>query len=256
MAEQAEAMRRNVAEEPDNVEWRVLLVDALVLQARSQAKRGNRDGSLATLEKALPLADSLARQDRKNNEWQVGLGIAKMMQAQLEMESSPAAAEATAGTAAAILAKAQAIEPENERIYRWLALTRNFQARLALARNDVPSARLHLDQAASLLQDAGRSAPNESLRLILADNLTLSGIASHRQSQPDAARIAWEQSHTLLLADAGDQIPFERLDMLARNLHYLGITEQAQPHIERLDAAGYVPLEPWPWSATAALAQD
>lgn len=153
------------------------------------------------------------------------------------------------------MAKAQAVEPENERLVRWLAMTRNFQARLALARSDVKSARIHLSQAASLLQPTWKSTPNENLRLVLAYNLTLSGMTAHLESRPEAARVAWEQSRQLLLVDAGDEIPFERLDTLARNLHHLGLTDQAQPHIERLQAAGYVPLQPWPWSTQNAFAQ-
>ena len=254
-AEQVEAMQRNIADEPGNAEWRVLLVDALILQARAQAKKGNRDGSLATLAKALPLADSLARQDRKNNEWQVGLGLAQLMQAEMESASNRVGAEVTAAAAASILAKAQAVEPESERILRILAMTRNLQARLALERSDVQSARVHLRKAASLLQPAWDSTPNENLRLTLAHNFMLSGLAAHLESKPEAALAEWERSRRLLLADARDQIPFERLDTLVRNLHFLGLAEQAQPHVARLQAAGYVPLQPWPWSAQAALVQ-
>ena len=255
MAEQVEAMQRNIADEPGNAEWRVLLVDALILQAQVQAKRGSWDSYQATVAKALPLAASLARQDRKNNEWQVGLGIAQFMQAQSRAEAKPAGADAAAAEAALTLAKAQAVEPENERLVRWLAMTLNFQARLALARSDVKAARIHLSQAASLLQPTWKSTPNENLRLVLAYNLTLSGMTAHLESRPEAARVAWEQSRQLLLVDAGDEIPFERLDTLARNLHHLGFTDQAQPHIERLQAAGYVPLQPWPWSTQNAFAQ-
>jgi hypothetical protein len=256
MIEQAEAMQRNVVEEPSNVEWRVLLVDALVLQARAQARRGNRDESLATLAKVLPLADALARQDRKNNEWQAGLGIAKLMQAEMEFASNPAAAEVTAAAAASILVDVQAVEPESERILRAMAATRNLQARLALERNDVQSARMYLRQAALLLQPAWKSTPNENLRLILAHNFTLSGLAAHLESKPEIANAEWEMSRNLMLADVRDQIPFERLDTLVRNLHYLGLEEQAHPHIERLQTAGYVPLQPWPWSTEVALAKD
>lgn len=256
MAEQVEAMQRNVAEEPSNVEWRVLLVDALILHARAQVKRGNQDGSLATLAKALPLANSLARQDRKNNEWQVGLGIAHLMQAEMEFASNRTGAEVNSAAAASILANAQAVEPESERILRTLASTRNLQARLALERSDLHSARMHLRQAASLLQPAWENTPNENLRLALANNFMLSGLAAHLESEPEAARAEWERSRKLLLADASDQIPFERLDTLVRNLHYLGLQEQAQPHIERLETAGYVPLQVWPWSTQRALAKD
>ena len=69
------------------------------------------------------------------------------------------------------------------------------------------------------------------------------------------ARAEWERARALLLADAKDEVPFERLDTLVRSLHYLGLVEQAQPHMERLQAAGYVPLQPWPLSVKAALAK-
>ncbi len=255
MSEKAGALQRNVAQEPDNAEWRVLLVDALVLQARAQAKRGDRGGSLAALAKALPLAESLARQDRNNNEWQVGLGLASLMQAEMEFDSNRVGSEARAAAAALVLAKAQELEPQSERIVRILGMTRNFQAQLAIARRDVRSARLHLSQAESLLRPAWESTPTEGLRLVLAHHHMLLGMAAQLEPNPDAARLAHERSRALLLAEAGDQIPFERLDSLARNLYFLGLTEQAQPHVERLEVAGYVPLHPWPWSEQAALAQ-
>lgn len=250
-AEQVDGMRRNIADEPDVAEWHVLHVDALLWLARAQASRGRWREAHASLALAAPRAAELARQDPGNNVWQVSLGVARYLQARLHHAAGDRDADALAAEAARILARSRAAEPESARVLAALASARQLQAQIALAQGDVGTARVHLDDARALLAPAWRRERSEPLRQLLAQNLDLTAEAAWMASEPDAARSAWRQARDLLVADAGDGLPFERLETLARSLHRLGLDDQARPHVDRLHAAGHVPSRPWPWSPTA-----
>jgi hypothetical protein len=67
-----------------------------------------------------------------------------------------------------------------------------------------------------------------------------------RAGDAAAATEAWTEARRLLEADAGSELPFARLDPLVRVLQYLGLGDAARPHLERLERAGYVPMQPFP----------
>ena len=146
----------------------------------------------------------------------------------------------------AILTRARAAEPENERVLRWLVMARNLQAQFALAQGDSRGARTHAAQALALLEPAWKNGPNEVLRLVLANNRILSGESAKAAGDDAAARADWQQAEQLLTTDARDAVSFERLDPLVRTLLHLDRAAEARPHQQRLIAAGYVPLRPFP----------
>ena len=148
--------------------------------------------------------------------------------------------------AASLLATAHAAEPKNERVLTWLTRARGLQVQLALASGDVAAARMHLTAARALIEPAWRAEQNERLRLWLARTRLLAGEVAQRDGNPAQATFAWTQARQLLLADAATSVPFSRLDPLVRVLQHLGQTAEAAPHRQRLDAAGYVPLQPFP----------
>ncbi|MBB1471677.1 toll/interleukin-1 receptor domain-containing protein [Luteimonas sp. MC1782] len=246
-AEQVDGMRRNMADEPDVAEWRVQHLDALLLLAQVQTRRGRWEEARASLAVAAPRAAALARQDPHNQSWQVTLGVTRLLQARLAQASGMAGAAALASDALAIVSRAQRAEPESDRVLHLLATTHSLKAQLALARGDAAAARTHVQDAAALLEPAWRKEHNERLRLLLACNLDLAAEAADMASDDEGARAASLRARDLLLADAGDAPPFDRLDTLVRSLHRLGQDAQARPHVQRLDAAGYVPSRPWPW---------
>lgn len=253
MDEQVEGMEHNIKQEPRVAEWRELHLDALVLQVQVQAKRGAKERYLATLARAKPIAETLAQQDRTNNEWQVSLAIAQLLQAQLQQRERN-----VDGSSLAIktLMKAHAADPKSERILRWLAMAHNFHAEQAIAGGDLESARQSIEHAIALLRPAWEATPNESLRQVLAHSLFLSGDVLENASKPDKALEDWNRALALLTAESDGGVPFERLDTLVRTLHHLGRDEDIAEHLERLDAAGYVPLQPWPWTKQATLAKQ
>lgn len=237
---------RNASAEPLNARWKNAQVEALLLLAEVQVQRGRVAAARNSIAAAMPMASSLARLDPNNNNWQATLGTCRWWQAQLDALRQPETAAAEADAATALLARAHAAEPRNERVLTWLVRARGLQAQLALGRGDVAVARAHVSAARTLIQPAWQAQQNETLRLWWAKTRLLEGEVAQRQGNITEAAGAWAEARQLLLADAATPLPFARLDPLVRALQYLDQTAEAAPYRQRLDAAGYVPLQPWP----------
>lgn len=251
-AEQVDGMSRCVADDPANAEWREVRIDALLLLTEVQTQRGRLAEARGSIEAATPLAIAQARQDPANNGWQVSPGICRWWQAQLAMAADASTADSLAAEATSLLAKAHAAEPKNVRVLSWLVRARNLQAQFALARGDVGLARQHLAASLELIEPAWQAEQTEGLRLWLARTRLLEGEIAQREENIAGASAAWTQARELLLADATASVPFGRLDPLVRVLLNLGQHAEAEPHRRRLDAAGYVPLQPFPAAARVA----
>ena len=243
--EQLAGMQRNLAAEPANAKWQDLRINALYLLVEAQALRGRRE-AVSNILAATTSADALARQDPANNLWQTPPAICRWWQAQLSATSDRAAAIRLADEAAVLLTRARAAEPKNERVLRWLAMARNLQAQLALANGDSRAARAHAADAQAILEPAWKNGPNEALRLVLAHNRILAGESAQAAGDDAAARADWRRAERLLATNARGALPFERLDPLVRTLLHLDRANEAKPHQQRLIAAGYVPLRPFP----------
>lgn len=253
-AEHVSLFARNASIEPGHVRWQERKADALILLAKVQTQRGRLAEAKASIAAALPLAVTLARQDPSNHAWQVTPGICHWWQSQLAAAASePALADALATDAATVFARSQAAEPKDERVRRWLAKARHLQAQLALARGDAAAARIKLAASAELIGIAAGDDPDESLRVLQAERLVLSGEAAQAAGDDAGARATWQQAEQLLLADSGAEIPFGRLEVLLRALHHLDRHEQTQAHQQRLADAGYLPLRTWPSRPAVAM---
>ncbi len=249
-AEQAAGIQRNLKAEPRNAEWQELRVDSLLFLAEAQALRGRRQQASVNIAAAIDFSDALAGLDPSNNSRQVYPAIARWWQAQLDAGADTRSSHQAAEQAGALLTKIHAAEPKNERVLRWLAKARNLQAQLALARGDAATARAHLTDATTLLEPLWKADPSESLRLVLANTQVLAGESAQSTREPVAAQAHWQQAERLLTAEVGQGLSFERLDPLTRTLLHLGRSADAKPHQQRLAAAGYVPLRPFPTAET------
>ncbi len=114
------------------------------------------------------------------------------------------------------------------------------------------AARKHLSATRDLIDPAWQAKQNEVLRLWVARTQLLEGEVAHVERNADVASAAWTQARQLLLVDAPTPLAFNRLDPVVRALQYLGRTTEAMGHRQRLDAAGCVPLQPWPPLPTVA----
>jgi len=244
--EQTDALRRCAEEDPHNARWQEYLSDGWLLLADAQVHFGQREEARASVAQAASMAAQLSVRDPSNNYWRLSLGRTRWWQAQLVAAERPVTAAAIAADAASLLGAAHEAEPRDERVLTWLARTRNLEARLALGRGDAAAARAHVDAARALLEPAWREKPNEALRLWLAGTLTLHGEIASREGDAAAAATAWSEARRMLLEDGVPEVPFSRLDTLVRALHHLGAESEANSHRQRLERAGYVPLQPFP----------
>jgi tetratricopeptide (TPR) repeat protein len=249
--EQVDALRLCAEEDPRNVLWQQYLSDAWLLLGDAQVHSGRREEARASVAQAASIAARLSVRDPSNNYWRLSLGRTRWWQAQLAATERPTTAAAVAADAASLLGAAHEAEPRDERVLTWFARTRGLQARLALGRGDVGAARAHVDAARALLEPAWRAARNEALRLWLAGTLTLHGEIAAREGDAAAAATAWREARAMLLEDAAPEVPFSRLDLLVRALLHLGAESEANSHRQRLERAGYVPLQPFPAGAGA-----
>lgn len=254
-AEQVQALRTNIDRDPKNSKWQHGYVVASLLMLEAQAQRGRTADAQVTLASAAPLAAALHAQDASNNTWRLSLGRSHWWRAQLQARGDPATAIRAAGAATDVLARAHAAASEDRNIAAWLLRALALQARLALDAGDLADAALRLSRAQQLAQGAGKVSPSEQLRPWLAEHLLLQGELEARGGNTADARQAWSRARQLLREvadDAGElhddvaRIPFTRLDPLLRAEFALGLHRQGALLRQRLDAAGYVPLRPFP----------
>jgi tetratricopeptide (TPR) repeat protein len=243
--EQADAMRMNVAQEPKTVQWQEVRSEALLLLSDAQLMRGRLHQARSNLADAESIVGRLVELDPGNNDWLTTWGICQWQLAQLAAIARDPDADRLSMRAASILANAHAIEPKNERVLRWSIKARDLRAQLALARGDTTTARSGLAESLALLDPAWKASPNEALRLVLVNNRLLAGEACKAGGDSNGARAHWQRAEKLLTADVSSVLPFERLEPMVRALQHLGRVSDAQPHLQRLADAGYVPLRPF-----------
>ncbi len=244
--EQNDLLRALVTEDPRNARWKEQRHDALLLLADAQAQQGRLDEARASVEAAGEIGAALATQDPSNNYWRLARGRSRYWEALLAADSRPATAAAIAADATAMLAAAQATESKSERVLGWTVRSLNLEARLALGRGDVPAARSRVEASRALIEPAWRDSSSELLRQRLAQTLLQYGEVMALADEADEAAAAWTAARKLLEADSGGEVPFARLDPLVRVLQYLGHESDAEPHLQRLARAGYVPMQPFP----------
>jgi tetratricopeptide (TPR) repeat protein len=248
--EEVSAFRRNIRDEPLNSEWKQQFADSLLILAKAQLQRGRIAEAGGSVDEALALLNVLVESDASNANWRYSRAVAYWWKARLGSGVDSSLAEKMADDAVATLVPLLKIEPENWRVRSWLVRSKHLQAKLALVRNDIATAKARLSDAARLIKPEWQSTQNESLRLIYAEDLMLSGEILHTSGQLEPARESWLKAEKVLISDVGNVLPFERLDLLVRTLRHLGHMERSAHHEQRLSAAGYVPMTPWPISVS------
>jgi len=244
--EHVEAMRRLVREDPLDARWKDYLHDALLLLVDVRVQVGRVEMAEEEVREAAAIAATLSTQDASNNQWRMNRGQSRLWQASFAAGRQPATAAAMAADASAQFAAARAAEPKSERTITWHARSQMLEAQLALDRDDLDAARRHAAAVLETLEPAMQAVPSEVLRNRLAQALLLQGEVDARGGDQAAAARRWSEARQLLEADAAAGLPFGRLDPLVRVLQHLGLGDAARPHLERLEQAGYVPMQPFP----------
>jgi len=244
--EHAEEMRRIVREDPLDARWKDYLHDALLLLVDARVQVGHVEAAEAEVQEAASIAATLSAQDTSNNQWRINRAQSRYWQAMFTAARQPATAVAIAADASANFAAARAAEPRSERAILGHARGLLLEARLALDREHLATARGHVEAALAFLAPAMQDAPTEGMRQRLAEALLLRGEVAAREGAAAAATADWTEARRLLEDETGSELPFARLDPLVRALQHLGLTPEAEPHRQRLRRSGYFPMWPFP----------
>ncbi len=243
-SEAVDGLNANIAADPANMEWLADIVDAYLVYADAQTQTGRRRDALASTDRAVADALALTTHDPTNNGWRVSLGNAIWRQAVLA--NSPAEADERAHAAVQLLDAARRAEPKSELIIRSLVRARNTLASIILARGEIGAVNRYMAESLDAVDPLWERAPSEDLRLLLARAWLIEGDAAMQNHDMPTALAWWIRARDLLQQPALGvaPLPFVRLELLIAALDRVGDTASAVPHRQRLDEAGFVPLEP------------
>ncbi|TAM96790.1 MAG: TIR domain-containing protein, partial [Rhodanobacteraceae bacterium] len=248
-SENVQDLEQNMAAEPRNANWKEDSVYALRWLATAQTQRGRLASARASIASATALAAALYAHDPENNDYRVALAQRRLSQSGLDAVDDPRKAVQEVTMAASLLVAANAKDPKNQSAMTSLVGAHNQLALLALSRGDLDSAAKDVASSLALIAPAWKDTQDEDSRLQFAQARLLQGEIAQRAGHIGEATNAWNEARALLVADSKPEVAFGRLDLLVRTLQSLGQDGEAAPYLQRLNAAGYVPLRPWPGKA-------
>lgn len=230
-------------------EW----ASAQELLAGSLATTGRNEESQHALAGAADAYLALTKHDPNNVSWRVSLANVQVTRAEHAFAADHA--DQAEGLSSAAMQHARALEDPkalqgNPQIHRVLSRGWLLRARMAQHRGDLQSA---TEAAAQSLAEAraetSKDAIDDGSLADRAEALLLLGALQQAQSR-DAPPKAWTQAHALLATRAPASHYWRLLDPWLRVCQLTGDNAGARIALERLNASGYVPLQPW--SAGAA----
>jgi tetratricopeptide (TPR) repeat protein len=243
--EMVEGLKLNVSAEPANTEWQDAIVQGFIFLADAQEQLGRRAQARASIDQANAIAGSLVAHDPANNEWRLTLATSVWRQAALAR--TPAEAAERLDTALHLLEAVQKVQPGSEYVTSHLAGVWNTRAKLALAHDSSSDAQDSAAKAVAAAQKLWDRVHSEEFRVLLAQSTLTAGDVAARYRDRESARAAWERARDLLeeAANRAEPLPFNRLECLVNSLYRLGDMDAAEPYRKRLEAAGFVPAEPF-----------
>lgn len=248
-SEQAHQLSVLRSQHPEDFRWLYAWADAQGLLAVSLGATGRHDEGLRVLAEAADAYQTLTKHDPDNIQWRIKGASVQVRQASYAVEANQSAQAATqVSTAMASLQDLGPATPtQGERqIHRVLSPGWLLRARIAQHRGDLQAA---TDAANRSLVEARsettKDAVDDASLADQADALLVLGTLQQAQS-PDTSPSAWAQARALLVARAPDSHYWRLLDPWLRLCRLTGDAACARTAFDRLNASGYVPLEPWP----------
>lgn len=247
--EQAHRYAMLRARYPRDSRWLSAWATAQEMLAASLATSGQDDESLRALSEAADAYGQLTQIDPDNVPWRIAKAGAQVRRASYALAAGdPALAEKLASDAIESVQHLGAASAAHDRQSIPRVLTRGWllRARVALARGDARIAEAAATRA--LAEARNEMAPGGANDASLADQanaLLVMGLLQQAASsgQPPAA---WAQAHALLAPRAVNSRYWALLDPWLRVCRLTGDDAGARMALERLNASGYVPLQPWP----------
>jgi tetratricopeptide (TPR) repeat protein len=233
---------------PEDFRWLYELAKAQELLAASLSTTGQHEESSRLLAKAIDADRALTTHDPKNIPWQISLASAQIRNAVYVYAAGHT--DEAAKLLSEPMRRLQNLGPStpahNRQAVHALSSGWLLSARIAWRRGHLQAAR---DGATRALMEARNEAAKDTVEAdALADQsdaLVVLGMLQQAQS-PGTRPPAWTQAHGLLAARAAESHNWRVLDPWLRLCLLTGDTANARIAIDRLNASGYVPLEPWP----------
>lgn len=226
-------------------EW----ANAQELLATSLATTGRNEESRRALAEVSDTYVFLTKHDPENVPWRVNLANAQVTRAAYAFAADhPDKAEKLLSVAMehARALGASKISQGNPQIHRVLSRGWLLRARIAWHRGDLRSATEAANRSVAEAGEATmRDAVDDSSLADRAQALLVLGTLQRVQS-PDTLPAAWTQAHGLLATRAPDSHYWRLLDPWLRLCQLTGDAKHARIAFDRLNASGYVPLQPWP----------
>ena len=226
-------------------EW----ANAQELLATSLATTGRNEESRRALAEVSDTYVALTKHDPENVPWRVNLANVQVTRAAYAFAADrPDQAEKLLSVAMAHTRELgiSKILQGNPQIHRVLSRGWLLRARIAWHGGDVRSA---MDAAHRSLVEAKnettKDAVDDSSLADRAQALLVLGALQRAQS-PDTLPAAWTQAHGLLATRAPNSYYWRLLDPWLRLCQLTGDATHARIAFDRLNASGYVPLQPWP----------
>jgi tetratricopeptide (TPR) repeat protein len=232
----------NVREDAGNAKWKHNYADSLQFLFAVQVQRGRLIEAKNSIVLAMDIADTLYLQDPTNTEWMVTLAQTHMNHAVV----SPKESVSDLTVARTLLRKAYDINPKDERTADLLAKVFLLQGQGALSGANLTAAARYVNEAAEIIDSKWKMQPNEDLRLRKAQIHMLKGRIARQAGKEPEAETEFQAAVALLVENPGGELPFTRLDELVRALELLGLHDTALLHKQRLNIAGFVPMQPYP----------
>jgi tetratricopeptide (TPR) repeat protein len=250
-SEQARQLADLHSRHPEDFRWLYEWAQAQEVLAASLSAIGQQEESSRILAKAIDANRTLTTHDPKNIPWQISLASAQIRNASYVYAAGHT--EQAARLLSEPMGRLQNLGPStpahNRQAVHVLSSGWLLSARLAWRGGNLQAAS---DAATRALMESQNETANDTVEAdALADQsdaLVLLGVLQQAQS-PGTRPPAWAQAHELLAARAATSHNWRVLDPWLRLCLLTGDGAHAQIAIDRLNASGYVPLEPWPATA-------
>ncbi len=234
---------------PRDFRWLSGWANAQELLGASLATTGNHEESVKTLAAAEAAYRTLTQQEPNNVPWRTGMASVQIRRAsQAFAEGHPHRADELLSAAMRRLQAPDASPAQrgDRLVHRVLSRGWLLRAHIASQRGDLQAAAEAADRSlAEARSETTAEAVDDGSLADRANALLQLGRVQQARS-PDVPPPAWEEARKVLDARAPDSRYWRLLDPWLRLCRLTGDAAGARIALDRLDASGYAPQQPWP----------
>jgi ATP/maltotriose-dependent transcriptional regulator MalT len=200
------------------------------------------------LNRARTASQALVKHDPENSLWLTYLAVVEIDLARIALATGKMSRARTMGEQALLrLQPLHTTDVTDVLLTRWLARAYQVNSQIQLADGNTREARSLIDSAAAATEEIGdRDLVNTSILASVAQVLVTRGRILTADGDPATARADWQAVIRMLASKVPDSSDYELLDPWIRAHLLSGSGAAARDALDRLQAAGYQPLEPWP----------